>query len=61
MAAKDESTKLSEDEFIELYINLDESDRILVNEFLDALIAGDMAKCDRMMREAQSRQEASAR
>lgn len=51
--AVSEATK---DEIIRLYVHLDTHDRNLVDEFIDALIAGDMAKCDRMMWEAQSRQ-----
>lgn len=50
----------AKDEFIERYIQLDRHDRDLVDEFLDAMIAGDKEKCDRMMREAQSHQEALA-
>lgn len=46
----------AKDEFIKLYARLDRHDRNLVGEFIDALIAGDTEKCDRMMREAQSRQ-----
>ncbi len=49
------------EEFIEAYVQLDKHDRDLVDEFLDALLADDKEKCDRMMREAQAHQKALVR
>lgn len=44
----------AKDEFIETYIRLDKYDRELVDEYISALLAGDKAKCDRMMQDAHN-------